>query len=294
MRTTVATMSLAGLLALGALAGTAVATAQGGAEQSPSGGTSPEALVDRLVELERQLPPLPPGPEQVILDDETTFGDLQGDFFSAQSDLDLISDQARQLFVDADDADGPVADAVASVARSYLELQQGYRYLAGYKDYDLSRPLGESDDDGVATGADEAAGLAETGVRLVVNARLRAITGYDVLRDDAAADDTEKGLFDAAFRDAERFLLVTRPQLHELLSLPTVGLLVVIDRFDPLPGQAHAKDLRFVCVDRSAYPGTAEDVEAALLALFAEGLQPVSSSDCPALPEGNTATAAVG
>lgn len=291
MRATVATIALTAALAVGALASVTVAGAQDD-DEPEAGGATPEALIDRLVELERELPPLPP--DDVVLDDETTWGEIQGDFFSARTDLELLEDRARQLFVDADDADGATAEAVAAVARGYLELQQGYRYLADYEGYDLALPVNETDTDDVATGADDAAGLAETGLSLVITARVRAIEGYDVLRDDSAADDTEKSLFDASFQATETFLEETRPQLHELLSRPTVGLLVVIDRFDPPPGIAHAKDMTVVCLDRDRYPSEAESLEDALVQLLSEGLEPTDAIDCPDLPSDSDVTVSSG
>jgi hypothetical protein len=231
MRAMVATMALSGLLATG-LAAMAVtsATAQDAEDSAPSGGVSAAGLVDRLVEIERDLPSLPP--TAAVVDDEETFGQLEGDFLGALTELELVSDQARQLFVDADEADGPVADAVALVARGYLRLEEAYTYLSRYEDYDLARPVDSTDADGVATGADTAAGLVEPGIALIDLARTDALLGYGTLRDSEAADDAEKGLFDAAYRDTQQYLTTLRASTHTLVSASSTAVLVAVQRFE--------------------------------------------------------------
>lgn len=287
MRRPVAATLTAAVAITVAAVGTTVAVAQGGA------GNSPEALVDRLVAVEREAPALPPS--AVLVDDETTWGELTGDFVSAQLSLELMLDEMTELFVDADDANGPVADAVASVARSYLELQEAYSYLAVYEQEGLGLPVGTTDDFDVATGADEVRGLAEVGLDVLLGARERALGGYLVLRDAAEADATEKSLFDAAYRETDRFLREDAALLHEMLSLPTLSVISVTGRFgSTAPGsQAPARSMTIACIDRDVYPGTAADPLEALRELATGELQ-AETLDCPDLANDNAVTPNLG
>lgn len=285
MRAMVATLTLSGVLTagLGAMVVTA-ATAQDAPAETPPVGAGDEALIDRLVELERGLPALPPSAAVVV--DTETFGQLEGDFLGALTELELISDQARQLFIDADSADGAIADAVAVVSRGYLRLEQAYVDLAAFEDYDLARPLGATDGSGVATGADTAATFVESGLALVDLARMDALFGYAVLRDSEAADDAEKALFDAAYRDTQAYLTTIRPEAATLVSASSTALLLAVERFDGAgAGEARAKDVTYVCIPRELYPLDAPDPAAALASLVAgEELAQVPTGDCPDLP----------
>ena len=124
MRAMVATVALSGVLAAG-LAAMAVlpATAQddGADETTPTTGAAPEDLVARLVDIERGLPALPPS--AVVVDPDETFGQLEGDFIGALTELELVTDQARQLFIDADEADAPYARGTKRPPLSPLSLQ---------------------------------------------------------------------------------------------------------------------------------------------------------------------------
>lgn len=286
MRAMVATVTLSGVLAAG-LAATAVttATAQDADEDvdQPT-GVSDGDLVDRLIDIERGLPELPPS--NVVLDPEETFGELEGDFLGAETELGLVSDQARQLFIDADEADGEVAEAVAVVARGYLRLEEAYGYLSRYESHDLARPVGATDGDDVATGADTAAGLAEAGLDLVDLARMDALLGYGVLRDSTAADDAEKALLDQAYSDTQRYLTTIRPGTHTLVSASSTAVLFAVERFETdVPSEARAKDVTYVCVPRHQYPYDSPDPVVALAVLLAAGdLDLVPTADCPDLP----------
>lgn len=286
MRAMVATVTLSGVLAAG-LAATAVtaATAQDADDDGePTAGVSDEDLVDRLIDIERGLPALPPS--NVVVDEDETFGQLEGDFLGAETELGLVSDQARQLFIDADEADGEVAEAVAVVARGYLRLEEAYGYLARYESHDLARPVGATDTDEVATGADTAAGLAEAGLDLVDLARMDALLGYGVLRDSPAADDAEKTLFDQAYSDTQRYLTTVRPEAHTLVSASSTAVLFAVERFETdVPSEARARDVTYVCVPRHLYPYDSPDPVVALAALLAAGdLDLVPTADCPDLP----------
>lgn len=296
MRTMVATVTLSGVLAA-ALAASAVtsATAQDAPEQPAVTATDEEALVDRLVDMERGLPALPPS--GVAMDDETTFGVLEGDFTSALAELDLVSEQARQLFIDADEADGDVADAVASVARGYLRLEQAYGYLSRYEDHDLGRPAGAEDVEGIATGPDTAAGLVDTGLHLVDLARLDAIVGYGVLRDTEAADDAEKGLFDAAYRETQAYLTTVRPDTAKLVSADSTAVLLAFERFETeVPGEARASDVTYICVERGfdlAALLSSQDPQAFVDALGGDSAL-LPTEDCPDVPSPENAVSVQG
>lgn len=295
MRAMVATVTLSGVLAAG-LAATAVtaATAQDADEDTEPTGVSDGDLVDRLVDIERGLPELPPS--DVTLDPDAPFGQLQGDFLGAETELGLVSDQARQLFIDADEADGEVAEAVALVARGYLRLEEAYGYLSRYESHDLARPVGATDTDEVATGADTAAGLVETGLDLVDLARMDALMGYGVLRDSTAADDAEKSLFDAAYTDTQRYLTTIRPDTHKLVSASSTAVLFAVERFETAaPSEARARDVTYVCVPRHLYPYESPDPVVALAVLLASGdLDLVPTADCPDLPSDENVVGATG
>jgi hypothetical protein len=288
MRAMVATVTLSGVLAAGlAMAAVTTATAQDADEDTAATGVADEDLVDRLVELERGLPALPPS-NVVVLEDET-FGELEGDFLGALTELELISDQARQLFVDADEAGNEgseVGEAVAAVARGYLRLEEAYGYLSRYEAYDLARPVDATDDDEVATGADTAAGLVEAGLDLVDLARMDSLVGYGVLRDSEAADDAEKNLLDAAYADTQRYLTTIRPEANTLVSASSTAVLVAVERFDTATAnEARAREVTYVCVPRELYPYDSPDPVVALAALLAgEELDLLPTADCPDLP----------
>lgn len=295
MRAMVATVTLSAVLA--ATLATAVvttATAQDAEDEAPPQGTSDEALVDRLVDIERTLPELPPAGADVSEDE--TFGELEGDFLGARTELELVSDEARQLFTAADDADGAVAEAVAAVARSYLRLEEAYDYLARYQDHDLERSLGTTDDDDVATGADVAAGYVETGLGLVDLARVDALAGYGFLRDSEAADDAEKNLFDAAYVDTQDYLTTIRPETHTLVSASSTAVLVAVERFeDEGTDQARARDVSYVCVPRDQYPFESPDPMVALSELLAsDEVDLLPTADCPDLPAPGNEVAPLG
>ena len=285
MRAMVATVTLTGVLAA-ALATAAVtsATAQDAEEDTATQGPSDEALVDRLVNVERELPELPP--TGAVISEDETYGELQGDFLGALTELDLLADEARQLFVAADDADGEVAEAVAAVARSHLRLEEAYGYLSRAEEFDLDRSLDSTDDDDVATGADPAAGLVATGLELVDLARMDALAGYGVLRDSAAADDSEKDLFDAAYVATQQYLTTIRPETHTLVSASSTAVLVAVERFEPdAPDAARARAVTYVCVPRSIYPAESPTPMAALAELLSvDSVDLLPTEDCPDLP----------
>lgn len=229
---------------------TPVAAADPGSQEEAPGEAG---FVERLVALEQEVPPLPP--ETVTVDDDASWGRLQGDFAGAKVLLDTVADRARDLFVEASDADGPVAAAVADGARGILELGEAYDLLATWEAYDLPFPLEGSDAEGVATGADEAYGLAEAGLRLLLEAHARRLEAFAALHRAAPSGPTATVV--AARHDAEvAFDSDVRPALHRALSLDTTAVAHVLDRFTTTaPGvEARARTTHVACVPRADEP----------------------------------------
>lgn len=266
---------VAGVLAL-ALSGSALA----GALQEEATGDA--ALIDRLVAIERELPLLPP--DTVDLSPEETWATFTGDFTGARVALDAVADDARQLFVDAEQADGAIATAVADVSRGILVLRSGYQYLAAWETNDLTFPLDAEDDEAVATGADELYGVAQTGFSLVLDARSRALAAYAVLRDAEAAEAAEREILDRRYQENLAFDVDMKPQIHRALSFDTTQVMRTVSRFvGGAPGTAaRARVMTVVCIDRELFQ-TAEIVDAEAVA----ALVTTPADDCPALDNGN-------
>lgn len=272
------------MLALGALVAaafgsTAAATALQGEDSSPEG------LIDRLAALEQELPVLPP--DDVILIEDETWAEFPGDFTGARFEFDNLADRARELFIDADDVDGPEATAVSDAARAMLIQREGYEALALWEEHDLAFPLDAFDETGVATGADEAYGLAEVGLTLLLDANSRALAAYEILRDTELADEAERRTFATAYDRTRDFDSRTRPLIHRALSLQTTQVLRPIDRFETTaPGvESRARTMRIVCIPREAYlagDSVAFELPETLAALGSEPAQ-----DCPAIENGN-------
>jgi hypothetical protein len=216
-------------------------------------GSDPSSLLERLDELEALLPATPP-PTDVDLSVETTWGTLGGDAGSTRAVLDTIEGDLRRLFVDADDADGPVADAVALVARGWLDIWQGTGALATWEANDLAFPLETTDDDGIATGADELRGQAEKGLELVLQGRARHLEGYADLRELGEAEPAVQARLDVRATEAEIFDAEVRPLVVRMLSQATTAVLVPVERFDSnAPGvEVRARSMEVTCIDREA------------------------------------------
>lgn len=250
------TMSLA---ALGALVAATVGVGAAIA-QSDDGGlvdSDPASLLQRLDQLESDLP----DDDAVIgadVVDDVTWGVLHGDATSVRSALDTVEPDLRRLFVDADDAEGEVADAVALVARGWLDVWTGTTSIAAAESHDLAFPLEATDELGVATGADELRGSAETGIRLVLQGRDLHHDGYVALRELGQAEPAAQARFDDRAEGAEHFDREVRPVLVAMVSDPSTTLAVPTDRFETdAPGvRSRATSMRVVCVDREAYEAT--------------------------------------
>lgn len=233
-----------------AVLGVTTAIAQ---QDDAGGGTDPTALLERLDELEAQLPEAVP-PTGVDTDADEPWGDLAGDAGSVRAVLDTLEPDLRRLYVDADDADGPVAEAVALVARGWLDVWHGTSALASAESHDLAFPLATFDDDGVATGADEIRGTVEIGLELILNGQARLLAGYVSLSELGEAPPDAQGRLDARAVAAETFDAEVRPLIAEMVSSDSPTMVVSTERFDTdAPGvEPRATSLTVVCVDREA------------------------------------------
>lgn len=273
--------------------GAAVATAQ---QDDPAPqGSEDTALLARLDEIEPQLP-AEIAPTTVTIDVEATWGSFEGDVTGAAATLGTLEGDLLALYVDADDADTPVADAVAAVSRGWLDLQQAYDQLAAWEAADLAFPLDADDSAGISTDADELAGRAETGLRLVIDASQRQLAGYVALRDLGAAEPDAQQRLDARAAASEAFDADVRPLIARLLALRSTQVLVPVDRFETsAPGvEARARSMTVTCVDRQTYLDATtttpveglEDVDITDAEEVLGLLEPSTArQDCPALAE---------
>jgi hypothetical protein len=285
-RTTVGVIAMVALLA--AALGTQVALAQG----DTATDTPPGDLLERLDDLEPTLPGMLP--TDVDLEDDETWGTLEGDFGGAAATIDTMAEELRSLFRDADDSEGTVAEAVSNVARGWLDLGEAYDALGEWEAHDLAFPLETADDEGVATGADEVRGDAERGLRHVLRGHQRLLVGYVALREEGAAEDAQaQARLDARAAEAEDFDEEVRPLVHQLLSLSTTEVLRPTERFETdAPGvDARARSMTVTCFDREAYLEMLQGADDAgdlptpeeISELVGAGQDRI---DCPDLPEG--------
>lgn len=264
--------------------------------EDEAAGTGDDALLTRLAELEDALP-ADPAPTAVSVErtgeeGDQTWGTFDGDVTGQAAVIETLRSDLTRLYVDADDAGTEVGDAVAHVARGWLDLGEGYRQLAEWDGHDLAFPLTGEDDDGVSVAADELRGRAEAGLRLVLGARVRHLAGYVALRELGAAEPADQTRFDARATEAESFDEQLRPEVHRLLSLRTTEVLVTTERFttDAPGNEARARSMTVTCVDREAYTEASRD------AVTSGGpgpqtpspaeLPPTDRADCPDLPPG--------
>lgn len=290
---TAALVAAAGL----ALFGGAVATAQeDNSAPVEAAGSSPEALVADLAELEVLLADV----------DELTFtvtdtadtadteeaesGDrrLLGDFVGASVLYESLHDRVLNLYVSANDTTGPVAAAVADAARAHLLTEEALARLAAFEDYDLGRALGSVDGDAVATGADPAVGLLEGAFSIMESAALRAFGAYDVLQGAPDAAPADQDLFALRRDELGTFLDDVLPDVRAFLSRQTTAVLVPTDRFGATSGEARARSVQFVCIDRNVYP-LADDETSGVAGddAMAYG-DPTKAGDCPDLVDPST------
>jgi hypothetical protein len=279
-------------LVVAALGATVAAAQQ---DDAPPQGSDDGALLARLDALEAQLP-AELAPTTVSVDPEESWGSFEGDVTGAAAILGTLERELLSLYVDADDAGTAVADAVTLVARGWLDLQRAYDQLAAWEAADLAFPIDAEDDADVATDADELAGRAETGLRLVLGASQRQLAGYVALRELGEAEPDTQQRLDARAAAAEAFDQDVRPLIAQVLAIRSTQVLVPVDRFETsAPGvEARARTMTVTCVDRQTYldattttpvPGAEDldvtDVEAAVGLLGPQ----VDREDCPALAE---------
>ena len=272
--TSIAAVAVAAAVALGV----GGAIAQG--DDAPT-GSSPDDLLERLALLEAGLPGevFPTG---VTLDAETSFATFEGDATSVRAVLDTLEPDLRQLFIDADDADGEVAEAVSLVAQGWLDVWTGSASIGAAESHDLAFPMEATDDFGVAAGADDLRGSLETGLSLVLQGRERHLEGYDALRELNPAEPAIQAQLDDRARAARTFDEEIRPLVLAALGETTTSVMVPTERFTTdAPGvQSRATSMTVTCIDRAAYDEaigelTGEELQAALAAAEVQRL------DCP-------------
>lgn len=229
-------------------------------DDPPVAGSSDDQLLERLGALEPGFPdPYAELDEDIGLpdeDDEEVEFDVHSDYFSEfRGALAPVEDDLRRLFVDADDADGEVAEAVSLVAAGWLDMMNSAESFAAYSAHDLAFPRFTSDEDGVATGADRLRGLAEQAYELFMAGADKHHTGYLALRELSAADGATQTALDARAASLDLYEEVGRPLLVDILSKPSTTVLVPIDRFDTKgPGvESRASSLSYVCLDRALF-----------------------------------------
>ena len=266
----------------------AVAPADAEASADAASPTDSAELLTALAALESGLPDAP-APTGVEIDPSATWGRLEGDATGSRTTLDALEPELRRLFVRADEADGPVAEAVTLVARGWLGIWSGLGPLAEFERHDLAFPSGTDDADGVATGGDELRGAAERGLEQVLDGQRRLHLGYTQLRTLGEAEPDVQVHLDVRAAAADTFDAEIRPLLHQLLSQSSPTVLVTTDRFETGdPGaQARARSSSFVCVDRQAHATVDGELTDEQLAALAEAAR--DRVDCPDLPAGTTA-----
>lgn len=277
-RRTAGTLVTIGILAL-ATVGVTAALAQSDGDAPV--GSSPGALLERLGALEVELPVQFP-PTGVQVDDASTWGDLQGDATSVRAVLDTLEPELRQLFIDADDADGDVADAVSLVARGWLDVWTGTTSIAAAEGADLAFPIGTTDAAGVATGADEYRGEVEIGLELLLSGHARHLEGYGLLEELGEAELDDQLRFDERAGDARDYDELIRPRITAMLSQPSSSVLVPVERFvTDAPGvESRAGSVSLVCVDRAAL----EELGGVATPEVLAELEEVERDDCTDLP----------
>jgi hypothetical protein len=276
-------LALTGCLAIAAVAlGVGGALAQQDGE-APTASPAEEELVERLGALEAQLPGTIV-PTAVQIDDEETWGSLEGDPAGVNAILDTVEGELRSLFIDADDASGEIADAVALVARGWLDIWHGTEELALADSHDLAFPL-DADVDGVATDADELRGRIHAGLRMILQGQQRLLDGYTVLREAPGPADVQ-ATFDSRAVAAEDFDADLRPQIHVMISERSTSVWVAVERFETdAPGiDPRAMSLEIVCIDREALREAGGIVTPELLPELVAATP--ERADCPDLPEG--------
>lgn len=249
-------------------------------------GTGPQDLLERLDALEDDLPQ-EIFPTAVTLDAETSFATFAGDATSTHAVLDTMETDLRGLFIDADDADGEVAAAIALVAQGWLDVWTGSASIGAAESNDLQFPMEATDGLGAAAGADQLRGSYETGLQLVLQGRARHLEGYGALQEQHPAAPAIQARLDDRARWSRTFDEEVRPRVLVALSGATSSILVPVERFvTDAPGvRSRASSVTMMCVDRAGYEALDPDLggDDRLAALAAAEVQ---RADCTTIVDG--------
>lgn len=244
----------------------------GAAPAAPEARTTgvEDELLDRLDALDADLPA--DVRVEVEVDPAETWATFHSEVTGVRAVLDTLETDLRQLFVDADDTGGPVAEAVAQVARGWLDVREGAGVLQTWETADLAFPLDTTDDEGVATGADELGGRAEAGFTQLLTGRARHLAGYASLRELGVAPPDAHARLERRAADAETFDTEVRPLLAAVLGDEPTTVLVPVTRFDTsAPGvRPRSRSTALLCVDRAAYEALEPPVADADVVALAE------------------------
>lgn len=220
-------------------------------------------LVERLRELQDELPELVPTAADLAANDLDPV--LLGSFATARGTLDRLEDDIRQLYIDGDEAGTAAGDAVSSVARGLLLERQALIVLEQSDGSSNPRPADSSNartEAGLAIDADGLLGLESTGIDLLIQSRDLQRQGYEVLQDVEGADGVFADRLEELRLYEEDVTVVLRIAASEL----TDELLVPVDRFDAPVGSPRAVSVSYVCVDRAEYLALADLSEAEQIA----------------------------
>ena len=243
-----------------------------GDEVAVTGGD--QELVDRLVALQDELPPLVPTEADLALNELDPV--LLGSFTSARSTLDRLEDEIRQLYIDGDDADTAVGDAVTSVARGLLIERQALLVLEESDGSTNPRPLDSSNarnDEGVALDADGLLGLETVGIDLLIQAHDLRRLGYEVLEEVEGVD----GVFATQLDELLVYENEVGITLRVATSASTDELLVPVERYEAPVGVPRATSVTYVCVDRFRY---IELADLPMAERVAASVEDVPSQEC--------------
>ncbi|MFP4635392.1 MAG: hypothetical protein ACLFRD_05995 [Nitriliruptoraceae bacterium] len=279
---TLLTLGLVAVAGVLAVLGVTAAAAQSDDDGDATDGDPPDELLTRLGELEADLPEDGPVGD-VVLEEDVTWGELVGDATSVRSQLDTLEPELRSLFIDADEAEGDVAEAVAAVARGWLDHWTGAASIATAESHDLDFPVDTTDDLDVATGADELRGSIEVGMELALRGHARHLAGYGDLRELDEAEPELQSRLDERAEAAETYDAEVRPRAVLMLSQQTTSVMVPVTRFESgAPGvESRASSVEVVCVDRQQL----EELGGVVTEETLPELEPVDRDDCPQLPD---------
>lgn len=254
--------------------GSAIAAEGDGEGDAVAVTAGDQELVDRLEELQPELPPVVP--TQADLASNQLDPILLGSFTSARSTLDRLEDDIRQLFIDGDAANTAVGDAVASVARGLLIERQALLVLEESDGSTNPRPLDSSNarnEDDIAIDADGLLGLESVGIDLLIQARDLQRIGYEVLEEVEGTD----GTFAQKLEELLRYEDEVGITLRVVTSAASDELLVPVERYDAPIGVPRATSVTYACVDRFRY---LELAELPMPERIAASLEEVPSQEC--------------